>query len=183
MIGASDALPTSAVNEILQRLDRLDGAWIAPSLVPTSLAEHSSRLTAASAVRDALKTFAARASCQGWIETPQALALVGGHGSLVDIPGVPLHAELACGPESLQLRWCDGVWLLTNQREGPAADAEPCFATAVQRLACVPEVACWHYRVFLRAGPDGTLSPFTSRLTEADWRETPAGQNTRPDSQ
>lgn len=150
----------------LQRLAGMRGAWTAPALTQVRLHEQTQRLEDPDAVRLALERFAAQPGCCGWIETPQVLRAVGA-GHAVPAAGTPLHAELACGDASLQLRWADGAWLLTLLDEGHA-DGLACWAQDVERLANLPGVTRWQYRVFLRADGEGSLQPFAARLAGAE---------------
>lgn len=152
--------------EGLTRLGDLGGAWIAPPLAPVTLFEHTQRLEEVGAVREALVRFAARPGCRGWLETPQAVLALR-DGQALPGNGTPMHAELACGAEGLQLRCVDGAWLITRQHEGHP-DGHACWVMDVERLANLSGIERWRYRVYLQATPDGTLRPFAARLAGAD---------------
>jgi hypothetical protein len=159
--------PTDAAfAEGLRGLADLAGAWTPPRLLPVMLREHTERLSDAAAVRDALTGFAMQPGCVGWLETPQELHAVGPQAA-PPAGGTLLHAELACGQVSLQLRWADGAWLLTHQHENHP-QGQACWAFDVERVAALPGVARWHYRVYLHADADGVLRTGGARLCAAD---------------
>jgi len=155
-----------ALAQGLQRLASLRGVWVAPQLQPVRLLEQTRRLTEPAAVREALSHFTARSGSHGWLETPQALRPLG-NGQTISDEGMPLHAEVVCGTDGLLLRWADGAWLLTLHHEGHP-EGVACWAQDVERMARLPGIATWRYRVYLRVSADGALEPFAARLAGGD---------------
>lgn len=163
----ASALQIAHFAQDLNRLGRLGAAWQPPHLTAGGLTTHAQRLEGVGVVRSALAEFAARLGCCGWLETPQGLYGVD-DGFALPATEVPLHAEMACGSQSLQLRWADGAWMLTQLTENAEpTQGQAVWAQEVDRLSSLHGISQWHYRLYFVATADGCLVPTASRLVAA----------------